>query len=284
MRRPFETAVLQPGPQRRKDWRSCRRLLPALACLIGSSCSSGQSLAPLPPGGIHVLFVGNSLTYVNDLPATVAAIATSAGDTRSSSSRRGRRPRAHRSSRRRIERGRPVEARWMELRRAVAGPDARRRVPGFAHPLDQAVRSAHPRRGREDRAVHDLAGLDAPESVRRSASLVSGSGSCGGRCLSSRRRSVAIGMGRRSYARVVRRRRVSSVADRNVSGRADHLRANHGTRRAHASVARVRGRTRIQPPQHHHLGPSACGARRQFEVFRDERSDGREEWRSRRST
>jgi len=48
----------------------------------GSSClGGGTSLAPLPAGGHHVLFIGNSLTYVNDLPATVAAIAESAGDT-----------------------------------------------------------------------------------------------------------------------------------------------------------------------------------------------------------
>src|SRR6185295_16780045 len=36
---------------------------------------------PLAAGGHHVLFIGNSLTYVNDLPGTVAAIAASAGDT-----------------------------------------------------------------------------------------------------------------------------------------------------------------------------------------------------------
>ncbi len=43
--------------------------------------SAAQPLVPLPAGGHHVLFIGNSLTYVNDLPATVAAIAASAGDT-----------------------------------------------------------------------------------------------------------------------------------------------------------------------------------------------------------
>jgi hypothetical protein len=42
---------------------------------------TGSSLEPLPKGGRHVLFVGNSLTYTNDLPATLAAIAASAGDT-----------------------------------------------------------------------------------------------------------------------------------------------------------------------------------------------------------
>lgn len=44
------------------------------------SCAT-DTAGPLPSGGIHVLFVGNSLTYTNDLPATVAAIARAAGDT-----------------------------------------------------------------------------------------------------------------------------------------------------------------------------------------------------------
>jgi hypothetical protein len=46
-----------------------------------TSCLSPKSLEPLAAGGHHVLFVGNSLTYTNDLPATLAAIAASAGDT-----------------------------------------------------------------------------------------------------------------------------------------------------------------------------------------------------------
>jgi hypothetical protein len=59
-----------------------RRILTALAILLGTSClSTESSLEPLPTGGHHVLFVGNSLTYTNDLPSTVAAIAASAGDT-----------------------------------------------------------------------------------------------------------------------------------------------------------------------------------------------------------
>src|SRR4051812_7618847 len=47
----------------------------------GLGCLSALSPEPLPAGGHHVLFIGNSLTYVNDLPATVAAIAQSVGDT-----------------------------------------------------------------------------------------------------------------------------------------------------------------------------------------------------------
>jgi len=38
-------------------------------------------LSPLPPGGHRVLFIGNSLTYVNDLPRTLADLAASVGDT-----------------------------------------------------------------------------------------------------------------------------------------------------------------------------------------------------------
>jgi hypothetical protein len=54
--------------------------LQLLSCLL-FGCGGATSTEPLPAGGIHVLFVGNSLTYVNDLPATVAAIAKSGGDT-----------------------------------------------------------------------------------------------------------------------------------------------------------------------------------------------------------
>jgi hypothetical protein len=46
-----------------------------------SSCLATNDLEPLPPGGIHVLFVGNSLTYVNDLPGMVAALGSLTGDT-----------------------------------------------------------------------------------------------------------------------------------------------------------------------------------------------------------
>lgn len=51
-----------------------------LALAVAAACSSG----PTGPGGdpngtFRVLFVGNSLTYVNDLPRMVAALADSAG-------------------------------------------------------------------------------------------------------------------------------------------------------------------------------------------------------------
>src|SRR5215217_6534219 len=58
-----------------------RSALVLLAALTGAGCLGSAPVEPLAPGGHHVLFIGNSLTYVNDLPATVAAIAQSAGDT-----------------------------------------------------------------------------------------------------------------------------------------------------------------------------------------------------------
>jgi len=58
------------------------RLALLLLALLGSeSCSGQKALQPLPVGGIHVLFVGNSLTYVNDLPWTVQALGEMSGDT-----------------------------------------------------------------------------------------------------------------------------------------------------------------------------------------------------------
>ncbi|MBC8086326.1 MAG: SGNH/GDSL hydrolase family protein [Phycisphaerae bacterium] len=54
--------------------------------LLASACSlacfaTPPTLEPLPPGGIHVLFIGNSLTYSNDLPGTLSALALATGDT-----------------------------------------------------------------------------------------------------------------------------------------------------------------------------------------------------------
>ncbi len=52
------------------------------ALLATTNCLGSQNpLQPLPAGGHHVLFVGNSLTYYNDLPGTLAALAASVGDT-----------------------------------------------------------------------------------------------------------------------------------------------------------------------------------------------------------
>jgi hypothetical protein len=49
-----------------------------VACRLGST-GVADNLPPVPPGALRVLFIGNSLTYVNDLPLTVADMAVTAG-------------------------------------------------------------------------------------------------------------------------------------------------------------------------------------------------------------
>ena len=57
--------------------RSAAIVALSTACTLRAGIATG----PLPDGGHHVLFIGNSLTYQNDLPGTLAAIAASVGDT-----------------------------------------------------------------------------------------------------------------------------------------------------------------------------------------------------------
>ncbi len=59
------------------------RALPAALVLLAACLPAvGPSThAPVVAGGRRVLFVGNSLTYFNDLPAMVQSLARSAGDT-----------------------------------------------------------------------------------------------------------------------------------------------------------------------------------------------------------
>lgn len=53
-----------------------------LVAAIGAAClGAADPVAPLPAGGHHVLFVGNSLTYANDLPRTLSDLAAAGGDT-----------------------------------------------------------------------------------------------------------------------------------------------------------------------------------------------------------
>jgi hypothetical protein len=61
---------------RTKHWSVAALLSLLVACLSGSSI-----MTPNPPTGPgkHVLFIGNSLTYVNNLPGIVEALADSAG-------------------------------------------------------------------------------------------------------------------------------------------------------------------------------------------------------------
>ena len=49
--------------------------------MLGTGCLGHEPLRPLPNGGVHILFVGNSLTSHNDLPGTVQAIGALNDDT-----------------------------------------------------------------------------------------------------------------------------------------------------------------------------------------------------------
>ncbi len=61
--------------------RRWSRVLPCLLASLSGCMPKAEVLAPLPPGGIRVLFVGNSLTYYNDLPGTLIDLALTTGDT-----------------------------------------------------------------------------------------------------------------------------------------------------------------------------------------------------------
>jgi hypothetical protein len=54
-------------------------LVAVLACASATACNSQNAAAPR--AGKRVLFIGNSLTYVNDLPGMVAALGRLTGDT-----------------------------------------------------------------------------------------------------------------------------------------------------------------------------------------------------------
>ena len=59
-----------------------RSRTPALLLgMLPLGCMTTPALAPLPDSGTRVLFIGNSLTYQNDLPAVLTKVAASAGDT-----------------------------------------------------------------------------------------------------------------------------------------------------------------------------------------------------------
>jgi hypothetical protein len=58
-----------------------RLVVLAGAMLMFAGVSCGNSVEPELTGGIKVLFIGNSLTYVNNLPGALSALALSVGDT-----------------------------------------------------------------------------------------------------------------------------------------------------------------------------------------------------------
>jgi hypothetical protein len=57
------------------------RVIPLVLLNAVLACAQAPTLPPPLAPGHRILFVGNSLTYTNGLPATVAAIAVTAGDT-----------------------------------------------------------------------------------------------------------------------------------------------------------------------------------------------------------
>jgi len=62
--------------------RAVPRRLPGVLLLAALAAAAGcqSPTRPLPDGGRRVLFVGNSLTYYNDLPQTIAAMAKAVGE------------------------------------------------------------------------------------------------------------------------------------------------------------------------------------------------------------
>jgi hypothetical protein len=67
---------------RRLQLRSITRIAALVGALLGgSTISCGSTVESAPTSGLQVLFIGNSLTYANDLPGTLRRMALAAGDT-----------------------------------------------------------------------------------------------------------------------------------------------------------------------------------------------------------
>lgn len=60
--------------------RHLRRARSVSACVVAACLSAGTTEPQLSGTGAPILFVGNSLTYVNDVPGIVQALAASRGD------------------------------------------------------------------------------------------------------------------------------------------------------------------------------------------------------------
>jgi len=56
------------------------RVIPTIGFMLLASCGSeGPVAGPLDPAALNILFIGNSLTYTNDLPGMVEALISEAG-------------------------------------------------------------------------------------------------------------------------------------------------------------------------------------------------------------
>lgn len=85
--RPTSSTTRVPGESREQPaLRAALRIAlratlgVALSVVVTIACGSAGPAGPRVGGGHRVLFVGNSLTYVNDLPGTLAALADAGGD------------------------------------------------------------------------------------------------------------------------------------------------------------------------------------------------------------
>lgn len=74
---------LMRSPGRRLAHTKSLKVVAARLMLLGAASSLPSNVTriqPLPTGDSRILFIGNSLTYVNDLPRTFAQIASLSGD------------------------------------------------------------------------------------------------------------------------------------------------------------------------------------------------------------
>lgn len=70
---------LRPG-RRHSRRAACTRLVLGAAALLSAALACGASTVGRgAPDRLRVLFIGNSLTYVNDLPSTIKAVAEASG-------------------------------------------------------------------------------------------------------------------------------------------------------------------------------------------------------------
>src|SRR5262245_65634527 len=75
---PWLSGRTEPESSPSKRWAGIALFLVLLACCTGA-CGEAQT-GPASGRQIRVLFVGNSLTYFNDLPGMVSALARNSGD------------------------------------------------------------------------------------------------------------------------------------------------------------------------------------------------------------
>jgi hypothetical protein len=172
-----------------------------------AGCQRGSPpLAPLPPGGHHILFIGNSLTYVNGLPATVAAIGASAGDTIRVTTVAGPNLALIDHLNGATNAVAALRLGGWEYVVLQQGPTPRGICRDSLILWTRMFDPLHPRRRCTSGAVHDVAGRRPTVDLRRCAHLVSVRGAGRRRRVSSGRRGMALRLDRRLDDRALRTR------------------------------------------------------------------------------